>query len=145
MHYLPEWVNKLGLDSPVRFSRFPRGLILGECKSDGPTLWVCKSQPGTMPLEFDLTAPIPPQLERAKTRLEAMQASPEVQKLGVRTRNNEQTRMFPQYLRLLDALGAGIGRAKLAEFFTLGDDTLARQIEKAVALRDGGYRALTEK
>jgi hypothetical protein len=53
--------------------------------------------------------------------------------------------MFPRYLRLLDATSAGVRVPRLAEFFEEGDDTISRQLEKAMAMRDGGYLKILEK
>lgn len=140
---VPGWAEKFG--SPMGFEKFPRHLSFGKLSDESPYIHYCAQHLGRVPLEFDVMAPIGPQLERAKAILEATRHQKDIKDRGVRTRNNEAVRMFPHYLRLLDAKTDGIGNARLAEFFWLGDDTISKQIEKAEALRDGGYKQLLEK
>lgn len=141
--YLPQWIESLGLDSPVRFEAYPRDLDYASIEGRGYKLALASQS--TRCLEFDLTAPIPPQLEKAKRMLLASQEMPALKELGVRARNNEQTAMFPRYLRLLDAIDAGAARKEIADYFGDGDDKIARQLEKAEALRNGDYRSILEK
>lgn len=141
--YLPQWIESMGLDSPVRFNSFPRDLEYATIEGRGYKFALARQE--TRCLEFDLTAPIPPQLEKAKRMLLASQEMPALQELGVRVRNNEQTSIFPRYLRLLDAIDAGATKKELADFFGDGDDKIARQIEKGEALRNGDYLRLLEK
>jgi hypothetical protein len=98
-----------------------------------------------MALEFDLSAPIAPQIERAKKLLELNQKRRASRIEGIRTRNNEAARMFPTYLRVLDALNAGVTEYRIAEEFGVADDVARNWIAKANALRDEGYRHLVEK
>jgi hypothetical protein len=141
--YLPEWIESLGLDSPVRFDAYPRDMEYATIEGRGYKFALARQS--TRCLEFDLTAPIPPQLEKAKRMLLASQEMPALKELGVRSRNNEQTAMFPRYLQLLDAIAAGAARKEIADYFGDGDDKIARQIEKAEALRNGGYQGILEK
>lgn len=141
--FLPEWIESMGLDSPVRFESFPRDLDLAAI--EGWHFKIALHRHTTRCLEFDLTAPITPQLEKASRMLLASQASPHLQELGVKVRNNEATKMFPYYLRLLDATDAGATRKEIADFFGFADDRVARNIETAERFRNGDWRTILEK
>ena len=130
-------------DSYFEFESFPRFLRRGEI--DGRPFEYCPPSLSRMALEFDLSAPIAPQIERAKKLLELNQKRRASRIEGIRTRNNEAARMFPTYLRVLDALNAGVTEYRIAEEFGVADDVARNWIAKANALRDEGYRHLVEK
>ncbi|MCB1722230.1 MAG: hypothetical protein KDJ39_00870 [Gammaproteobacteria bacterium] len=94
--------------------------------------------PARVALGFDLSQPLPEQLERAKRSLQVLQRQ-RVKTGRVRPATVAAWRDDLQVmLRLLDAQQAGIDDARLA---VVADDWSPRQ-QEAQGLRDGGYRML---
>jgi hypothetical protein len=132
-------------DSPTRFDLAPRGLK--ETKTDVGWIASASVRDDRLVLEFDLDAPIDPQLERARISLVHHQriAFPALR------RQRNQTEKFPLYLRVLDALAAGASRGEMLKEFqrhradAVDDRTLRYWIKKSTALRDGGYRDLLKQ
>lgn len=130
-------------DSFFEFENFPQFLRRGEI--DGQSFEYCRPSLSRMALAFDLSAPIQPQVERAKKLLEMNQKDRASRIEGIRKRNNEASKMFPVYLRVLDALNAGVTQYRIAEEFGVADDVARNWIAKANELRGEGYRRLVEK
>jgi hypothetical protein len=124
-------------DAPVRFDVAPRDL---PCARIGGQMTVLAPlRDDRRPLEFDLSAPLDPQLARARLALIADQK----RKFPKFRRSRNQTEKFVLYLRVLDALEMKATTAELLEL-SPGDDerALRRWTKRAIALRDGGYREL---
>jgi len=152
---LPEWVAKGLSDSQFIFKKFPRyvssykvtsagGLFTD--KAMGQRFCVALESHEKSVLEFDLTAPINPQIERAKKMLDAQQRQNNQGKVIVK---KALVSLYPEYLRILDALNAGATHAEMMKVFGaeysakgLGDDTLSKRMKEAKRLRDSGYRDL---
>ena len=135
---LPDWPA----DSPVHFDAGPRPVR--PVKIAGAWIAAALDRQDRITLEFDLAAPIEPQLERARQTLAANQRHhfPTLRRL------RNQAEKFPLYLRTLDALDAGATRREMLERFAhecpdgLDERGLAYWIRRARALRDSEYRAL---
>ena len=110
----------------------------------GKSFCVTPEYPENLALEFDLTAPINPQIERAKKMLVAQQKRNNQGKLIVK---KAIVLLYPWYLRTLDALAAGAKHSEMIEIFSaqyqdaISDDTLRNWKKEAERLRDGGYAA----
>ena len=150
---LPEWVKAGVSDSLMVFEKHPRyapsykvttaGGIFTEKALGQRYCIVPESQDKTV-LEFDLNAPINPQIERAKKMLVAQQKQNNQGKVIVK---KAIVSLYPWYLRILDAGIAGATHAEMIETFSkedsaLGDDTLSKRKKEAERLRDSGYREL---
>jgi hypothetical protein len=134
---LPDWPA----DSPVHFDVGPRPVR--PVKIAGAWFAATLNRDDRIALEFDLAAPIEPQLERARQALIANQRH----RFPTLRRLRNQAEKFPAYLRALDALDAGATRREMLEQFAhefpdLDERGLAYWIRRARALRDGEYRAL---
>lgn len=151
---LPEWIKQGVSDSQFIFNKFPRYVAtckvttaggLFTDKAVGQRYCVAPASHGKSVLEFDFTAPINPQIERAKKMLTAQQkqnnqGKPIVKKAIVS--------LYPWYLRTLDALDAGATHSEMIELFSMecpdaiSDDTMRNWQKEGKRLRDGGYRDL---
>jgi hypothetical protein len=95
-------------------------------------------------LEFDLSSPILPQIERAK----AMLTDSQKLRNGGKTITKRKMDKYPQYLRTLDARSAGASDKEIVEVFSkerpdaIDNKTLTNWENAACLLRDGGYRDL---
>ncbi len=142
---LPEWIADGLSDSPARFEVFPQHMHLATI--NGIDVRIAAANPSRVTLEFDLTTPLPPQIERASRILKLSQKSYEGPK---RTQGKNSTRLFPIYLRVLDMLVAKLSRARMLEVLSaddpdgVGEDDVRNWINAAEALRDGGYRKITQ-
>lgn len=151
---LPEWVEKGLSDSQFIFEKFPRyvssykvassgGLFTD--KAIGQSYCVALESHEKSVLEFDLTAPINPQIERAKKTLIAQQKQNNQSKQIVK---KAIVSLYPWYLRTLDAYADSAESAEIIELFSMeyrdaiGEDTLRNWKKEAERLRDGGYREL---
>lgn len=142
---LPEWI-KAGLsDSPVRFLAHPEPAQL--VTIEGRRYRVMPDSESRLVLEFDLAAPIPPQLARAKKMLIA---SKEQIKNDLPKDNRKQVGMYPLYLRVLDAKAAKITKSKMAEVFSVErpegvtEKDIDNWLKAAEELAKAGYRRLAK-
>ena len=98
-------------------------------------------------LEFDLAAPLAPQLTRAKQILDA---SKKQIKETLPAENRKQVAMYPFYLRVLDAKAANITKAKMAEVFSqecsdgLTEKDISNWLKAAEDLTTNGYKRLAK-
>jgi hypothetical protein len=138
---LPEW-RPLAGDAPVRFDQAPR--FVGHRESNGAWIVFAPMRQDRLVLEFDLDAPLDPQVERARHTLAANQCS----KFPALRRQRNQTTKFALYLRVLDARAAGAMTKEILDVLssqlpkTVDQRTLRYWIKSAQALRDSGYREL---
>lgn len=112
---LPEWVKAGVGDSLNVFEKHPllaHSAVIGETRIS----WMPRN-PARMVLEFDLTAPIPPQIRRAKRWLETNAKWHANGSLPKEVRR--VVRMYPLYLRVLDALATGASRTEIADHLSL--------------------------
>lgn len=142
---LPEWIKKGLTDTPVRFGTFPKSL--GNFTLEGKDVRISFALPDRVALEFDLTAPLRPQIARAERKLKASQAMFKDQK---RTQGKNNVNKFPIYLRVLDMRDANLSRARMLEILSaddadgIGEDDVRNWINAAELLRDGGYRHIPQ-
>lgn len=138
---LKEWYDKGMLDAPVKFALAPRDLA--HVKHNGVRIVAAPERTDRRALEFDLGAPIEPQLERARAMLLASQKH----EFPTLTRKRNRLDRFPIYLRLLDAIDAGATQRQMVEGLqsmdgALDERTIRRWIRVARGMRDAGYRDL---
>jgi hypothetical protein len=149
---LPGWLEKTGSDSPLIFEKHPRhvpsykveksGGLFNE-HAVGKRYHVSLEMPQRTVFEFDLTSPISPQIARAKKMLISNQKTLSGEK---RSSGKSIVRLYPWYLRVLDAYSAGIHAPKICEVLggqykqALGEDDIRNWKLAAERLRDGGYR-----
>ena len=96
--------------------------------------------PDKLALNFDLSLPLPAQLEAAKHCLIAA-SNRRVRSGELAPRNlREGGTIWLVQLRILDALAAGVAFPQIAQ--TLGLRAAEQDMEAAIAIRDGGYRRL---
>lgn len=96
--------------------------------------------PEKLALIFDLSLPLPAQLEAAKRQLiTARQTGYQTKQLPPRNAR-EGAPVWRRWLRLLDGLENGATLNAIAEALALGDPE--RQADAAIAMRNGGYRRL---
>lgn len=152
---LPEWVKSGASDSYMAFEKYPRYVPSYKVKTAGGLFTanavgqyflVAPESPEKSVFEFDLSAPIPPQVARAKAMLTAQQKQNSKGKAVVK---KAMVKLYPGYLRILDALTAKATKNEIAEVFgkedsdgNFGVDKLDKQIKEAERLRDSGYRTL---
>lgn len=136
--YLPEWQ----MDAPVSFKRFPR--VAPVVGINGRDYQVTALADDRIMLVFDLSAPLPPQIERAKKMLEHSQRKLKGKK-KIELRNS--VRLFPIYLRVLDATSVSASLEDMMEQFDsegngyCSEEATIRNWKRAAEkLRDGGYR-----
>lgn len=131
---LPAWRRRLRDDAPSRFAAAPY-------RHSAP------ANPGRVTLTFDVSAPIDPQLERARAMLMATQR----QQFPAFKRCRIQPEMLAQYLRVLDAQAAGATRRQMLDAFSTTDADVVDErklrywIKRANELRDGAYRDLLQQ
>lgn len=151
---LPQWVEQGLSDSQFIFEKFPRYVFshkvttaggLFTDKAIGQRYCVALESSEKSVLEFDLTAPINPQIERAKKMLTAQQKQ---NNQGKQIVKKAIVSLYPWYLRTLDADAAKATHPEIIELFSkersdaISDDTLRNWKKEAERLRDGGYREL---
>ena len=152
---LPEWVKSGACDSYLAFEKYP--LYVPSYKVEtagglftagavGQYFRVAPELPDKTVFEFDLSAPINPQIARAKAMLTALQKQDLKGKLVVK---KAMIKLYPSYLRILDALTAGATKNEIVEIFSKEDaggnygiDKLDKQIAEAKRLMENGYRTL---
>ena len=152
---LLEWVKSGACDSYLAFEKYP--LYVPSYKVEtagglftagavGQYFRVAPELPDKTVFEFDLSAPINPQIARAKAALTAQQQQDSKGKAVVK---KAMVKLYPGYLRILDALTAGATKNEIAEIFSkesscgdYGIDKLDKQIEEAKRLMERGYRTL---
>ena len=135
------WIDARAVDTPVAFEKYPKFLRFSAI--NGVDVSVARHDSTKLCLQFDLSSPIEPQIQRAKATLMSNQKA--IESTLTRRRNNERFERFPCYLRILDAIDAGAKNKEIADCLFLADDTLAMAKKKAEALRDGGYKTIAEK
>jgi hypothetical protein len=98
------------------------------------------SSPAKLALSFDLSLPLPAQLDAAKRALiAARQLRAKTGDLPPRSvRDGAST--WRLWLRVLDALAAGEPQDSIGEILVLADPQ--REVEAAIAMCDGGYRRI---
>jgi len=142
---LPEWRKSGLVDSPAIFKKHP--VHAESVKLDGQRFRLMPESEFRVVLEFDLAAPLPAQLARAKKILNASKKQFQ-EKLPAE--NRKQVAMYPLYLRVLDAKAANITAAKMAEVFSLErpDGVTEKDIDNwtkaAEQLASDGYRQLAK-
>jgi len=144
MPVLAEWMSTLKIDTPVRFKRYP--VLVPSAKIKGVEGYFCiaRESPGRMVFEFDISAPIGPQIERAKVTLKENQklySGPK--RMGGKSRAS----LYPIYLRVLDALADSATSKNMLGVFSAENDEINESSIRnwkraATALRDGGYKKL---
>lgn len=154
---LPEVREFLHSLPPMVFEEFPRTPSITEWK-DSQGLWrhfhYTETREDRCVMEFDLTAPIGPQIQRAKERLKTGQEIYGERGKPVVRQGRKEKRVYPYYLRVLDAMLERVTDGAMVEVFSMetdptaakaGLDTIRNWREAAVELRDGGYRELLSK
>lgn len=151
---LPAWIKQGLSDSQFIFEKFPRYVssykvtAAGGPFTDqaiGRRFCVALESHEKSVLEFDLTAPINPQIERAKRMLDAQQKQ---NNKGNQIVKKAIVSLYPWYLRTLDAYAASAKHKDIIELFSkeqseaISDDTFRKWNKEAERLRDGGYREL---
>jgi len=128
------------------FEKFPRRVPGYKTKTAGEGYFrIAPELPDREVFEFDLSAPINPQIARAKYFLIAKQKQEKDGKLVVR---KAIVSLYPWYLRTLDAMAAKVSSARMIEVFSkeypeaIAEDTLRNWKREAQRLRDGGYREI---
>lgn len=140
---LPEWMKAGISDSPVIFQTYP--VHAASVKIEGRRYRVMPESESRTVLEFDLAAPLAPQLARAKKILDA---SKEQIKKKLPKEPRKQIAMYPLYLRVLDAMAAKATTAKMADVFALerpdgvSNGDIANWKKAAVAMASEGYKRL---
>ncbi|MBK6356359.1 MAG: hypothetical protein IPF44_06405 [Betaproteobacteria bacterium] len=142
---LPEWIESGLCDSPVVFQKHP--LHAATVKIEGQFYRLMPESESRVVLEFDLAAPLAPQLTRAKQILDA---SKKQIKETLPAENRKQVAMYPFYLRVLDAKAANITKAKMAEVFSqecsdgLTEKDISNWLKAAEDLTTNGYKRLAK-
>jgi hypothetical protein len=159
---LAEWMESKW-DSPVKFENYPRsvdtvkvnnaGGVFSEI-AVGKRFCITPFLQERLVLEFDLTAPINPQIKRAANILKGTQ---EARKRGrwidasIMTQGKAITRLYPFYLRVLDAFDMQASPSEICSELSksykrgVGDDTLRNWKKEAERLRGGGYKDIVRK
>lgn len=139
---LPQW-RKGNLDRWVVFHKHP--IHARSVKIEGRWYRVLPDSEFREVLEFDLTAPIAPQLKRAKAILDA---SKEMHKGKIPCESRKQIELYPLYLRVLDAKAAKATAAKMAEVFSseraagVSEKDIDNWLTAAEKMTNGGYKRL---
>lgn len=139
---LPEW-PKNKLDSWVVFNKHP--VHAASVKLEGRRFVCLPESELRVVLEFDLAAPIAPQLKRAKAILDA---SKKRHKGSIPTESRKQIALYPLYLRVLDAKAAKATTAKMAEVFSserpagVSEKDVDNWLTAAEIMTNGGYKRL---
>jgi len=153
---LDEWLKANISDSPLIFTTYPKSVgsylvdKAGGLFSDGAIgkhYRISPDQDDKFLLEFDLTQPINPQIEKAKKMLIATQ----IARTGKEVKASASVKLFPWYLRVLDAIEAKVNKAKICEVLggelkdAMSDDTFRNWQKSGETMRDGGYLNLVKK
>lgn len=142
---LPEWIESGLCDSPVVFQKHP--VRAAGVKIDGRDYRLMPESESRVVLEFDLAAPLAPQLTRAKQILDA---SKNQIKETLTAENRKRVAMYPLYLRVLDANAAKVTKAKMAEVFSqeraggVTEKDVSNWLNAAKALAKDGYKLLAK-
>ena len=142
---LPEWIESGLCDSPVVFQKHP--VHAATVKIEGQFYRLMPESESRVVLEFDLTAPLPAQLTRAKKILDA---SKDLIKEKLPAENRKQVAMYPLYLRVLDANAAKATKAKMAEVFSheraagVTEKDISNWLSAAEALANDGYKRIAK-
>lgn len=142
---LPEWIESGLCDSPVVFQKHP--VHAATVKIEGQFYRLMPESESRVVLEFDLTAPLAPQLARAKQILDA---SKDQIKNELPKDDRKQLAMYPLYLRVLDARAAKATKVKMAEVFSLErpkgvtEADIGNWIKAAEKLATDGYKRLAK-
>lgn len=142
---LPEWIEAGISDSPVRFQKHP--IHATSVEIEGRRYQLMPESKSRIVLEFDLAAPIQPQLTRAK---EIIAAAKEQIKNDLPKENRKQVAMYPLYLRVLDAEAAKVSKAKMAEVFSqecpdgVTEKDISNWLKAAEELTTNGYKRLAK-
>lgn len=142
---LPEWRQAGISDSPVRFQSHP--VYAESVKIEGRLYRLMPESKSRVVLEFDLAAPLAPQLTRARNMLKG---SKELIRNDLPAENRKQVAMYPLYLRVLDAKAAKVTKAKMAEVFSeerpggVTEKDISNWLKAADELTKGGYRRLAK-
>jgi hypothetical protein len=139
---LPEW-RKGNLDRWVVFKNHPVHAV--SVKLEGRRFQCMPESELRVVLEFDLAAPIAPQLKRAKAILDA---SKKRHKGKLPSESRKQIALYPLYLRVLDAKAAKATSAKMAEVFSseraagVSEKDIDNWLTAAERMANGGYKRL---
>lgn len=142
---LPEWRKSGMVDSSVVFKKHP--VHAESVKLEGQRYRLMPESESRVVLEFDLAAPLPAQLARAKKILDA---SKKQIKKTLPADNRKQVAMYPFYLRVLDAKAAKVTPARMAEVFSLErpdgvtEKDISNWLSAAEALADDGYKRIAK-
>ena len=142
---LPEWRKSGTVDSPAIFKKHP--VHAESVKLDGQRFRLMPESEFRVVLEFDLAAPLPAQLARAKKILNASKKQFQ-EKLPAE--NRKQVAMYPLYLRVLDAKAANITKAKMAEVLSIEcsdgvtEKDISNWLKAAEDLATDGYKRLAK-
>jgi hypothetical protein len=142
---LPEWRKSGLVDSPAIFKKHP--VHAESVKLDGQRFRLMPESEFRVVLEFDLAAPLPAQLARAKKILNASKKQFQ-EKLPAE--NRKQVAMYPLYLRVLDAKAANITKAKMAEVLSIEcsdgvtEKDISNWLKAAEDLATDGYKRLAK-
>ena len=149
---LPQWRNTI--DTPLIFGSYPRHCPTYFIKKPndvfnesavGKSYIITERLDDKLVLEFDLSQPLGVQLKKAKSILISHQKRLESPK---RTKGVAATRLYPYYLRVLDAVKAGASNNDICDKLSIdyasgvSDDTLRNWRKEAQRLRDGGYKEI---
>jgi Uncharacterized conserved protein (DUF2285) len=130
--------------TPVELDVAPRALAHVRIRGREQWIVAAPERPDRMAFEFDLAAPIDPQLERARRALLTNQKL----KFPAQNRQRVQPEKLRDYLRVLDATQADATTREMLDVFSaeradaLDAKVLNRWKHRALELRDGGYRGL---
>lgn len=142
---MQDWIDRGLNDSPVIFKRHP--VHAHHVKIDGKPYRLMPDSNERVVLEFDLTAPLPDQLKRAKAILKA---SKEQIGSAAPPDNRKQVAMYPLYLRVLDAIAAKATTQKMAEVFSqerpgaVSEKDINNWIKAAKKLAKDGYASIAK-
>lgn len=137
------------LDSPFIFDAHPKIVRLhhsnnvdGVTSEDSQLFYMHPISDIERVLAFDISQPLTPQIDRAKKLLQHAQ---KIYGGSKRVLGKSIVNLYPYYLRVLDALEAGVNSSKICEVLSLdyslgvSEDTLRNWRKEAERLRDGGY------
>jgi hypothetical protein len=126
----------INLPDELVWREFPIGVEV----IDGDARFGQAVSPAMLALRFDLSLPLPAQLDAAKRALiAARQLRAKTGDLPPRS-VREGAPSWRLWLRLLDALEAGVTQSSIGEILALPD--LPREADAAIAMRGGGYRRI---
>jgi hypothetical protein len=143
---LPMEVNRiLWTPSASLSSRYAYALARGDSYAETEYRFGRHSPPDTITIDLRADAPVDAQVDFVRWLLNRVRRA-----MGLDHRNvpRFQRRLFPDYLRLLDARNDGASLATIAEHLCPGEDSIIavdlirKRLSMAEAMRDGGYRLL---